>query len=227
MEELVFPDTSEALEERDSSGVECSPEEIFQSVRNQCAVEPAEGKAYEHCRCSACVSSVSVVVMKHKINRVLFWCLNHKSNTKAQKICEAAYKSPAIAAGFILGVAEPWKYAFGFCTANHHCHPHRQWHHQGGSRHVPEGQKHRVVPYGPQAQSGPRASNGQPQPQGIPYGQPHAQIVPYGDPQAQAGFRSSGLPQAPAGPPSLLSSRLQRLGADAGDSQQFNAQSEM
>jgi len=98
---------------------------LFRTGRNWGEVRPEENDVSSHkCGCFKCVCATAKAVMVYKIHKILMWCVEHKHDSKVQKVCEAAYKSPGVAFGWLLGTVEPWKFSYGFCLGGRRCqHP--------------------------------------------------------------------------------------------------------
>lgn len=65
--------------------------------------------------CKKCMRKVIRAIMKHTVEKVCEWCQNHKDDKKIAWICNWAENHKKFVFGVLLGVVEPWKYAYGYC----------------------------------------------------------------------------------------------------------------
>lgn len=70
--------------------------------------------------CKDCIHHSMAFVMHHMFDVVNKYCEKSKE-PHVKKMCEFIHSHKEVAAGYIFGAIEPWKYAKGFCYGNKKC----------------------------------------------------------------------------------------------------------
>lgn len=72
--------------------------------------------------CKKCMRKVIRAIMKHTLEKVCEWCQNHQDDKKIAWICNWAKNHEKFTIGVLIGVVEPWKYAYGYCLPHENEH---------------------------------------------------------------------------------------------------------
>jgi len=81
--------------------------------------------------CPKCMKKVMKKVMEHVVEKVKEWCKGESKCPVKDCVCKWAREHREEAFGFLIAMAEPWKFAAGYCWPHKHHHDKHHGKHHG------------------------------------------------------------------------------------------------